>query len=368
VTIQNPRISVSSPGRICLFGEHHDYLGLPVITAAINRRIFLEGNARRDRVFHLDLPDIGQTETIDLSAPIRYIRERDYFRSGLNVLLREGLVFDHGFSVRIRGTIPINSGTSSSSALMVAWIAFLLAAAGDGRYKDPPAIARLAHSAEVVEFNEPGGMMDHMAASLGGVLYIRFTPSVRPGTLPAQLGAFILGDSLEPKDTKGILYRVRKSTQDALEKIRQEDPDASLFTIDEEYLAARKIPLSAGEKLLLNAQIVNRDLTIRAAALLSSDSFSHKALGALLNAHHEQLRDGLKISTPKIDRMIGESLKVGALGAKINGSGGGGCMFAYAPDSSQAVAEAIARAGGKPYPIEVDRGVEVRTRPGIDSP
>ena len=27
-------IAVSSPGRICLFGEHQDYLGLPVIAAA----------------------------------------------------------------------------------------------------------------------------------------------------------------------------------------------------------------------------------------------------------------------------------------------------------------------------------------------
>jgi galactokinase len=28
--------SISSPGRICLFGEHQDYLGLPVIPMAIN--------------------------------------------------------------------------------------------------------------------------------------------------------------------------------------------------------------------------------------------------------------------------------------------------------------------------------------------
>ena len=32
---------ISSPGRICLFGEHQDYLGLPVIPMAIDRRLYL---------------------------------------------------------------------------------------------------------------------------------------------------------------------------------------------------------------------------------------------------------------------------------------------------------------------------------------
>ncbi|MCH1575403.1 MAG: galactokinase family protein, partial [Flavobacteriales bacterium] len=27
----------SAPGRLCLFGEHQDYLGLPVIAMAMNR-------------------------------------------------------------------------------------------------------------------------------------------------------------------------------------------------------------------------------------------------------------------------------------------------------------------------------------------
>jgi galactokinase len=56
--------------------------------------------------------------------------------------------------------------------------------------------------------------------------------------------------------------------------------------------------------------------------------------------------------------MIEASLAAGALGAKINGSGGGGCMYAYAPDNdnAQTVAEAIEREGGKAYIINVDGG------------
>jgi galactokinase len=52
-------------------------------------------------------------------------------------------------------------------------------------------------------------------------------------------------------------------------------------------------------------------------------------------------------------------LKAGALGAKINGSGGGGCMFAYAPNDPEKVAHAIEKAGGKAYLISIDIGTRV---------
>ena len=32
-------MEISTPGRICLFGEHQDYLGLPVLAMAISLRI-----------------------------------------------------------------------------------------------------------------------------------------------------------------------------------------------------------------------------------------------------------------------------------------------------------------------------------------
>ena len=64
----------------------------------------------------------------------------------------------------------------------------------------------------------------------------------------------------------------------------------------------------------------------------------------------------LKVSTPKIESMLDAALDAGALGGKINGSGGGGCMFAYAPNNSEAIAEAIEKAGGKSYIVRADEG------------
>ncbi len=352
-------LTVSAPGRICLFGEHQDYLGLPVITAAINLRIKIEGRQRADRTFSLKLPDIGESERIDLSRTIMYKKERDYFRSGLNVLIREGLEFKYGYDCTVHGTIPINSGTSSSSALIVAWIKFLLQISSDSRRDDPFEIARLAHRAEVIEFNEPGGMMDHFAASFGSILYIDFSDSQKLKLLDHKTGNFVLGDSLEPKDTKKILSRVKDGTLSALLLISKKNRTVNMKNISLEQLQNYKGMLSREEFYLIRANIINREITKEAISIFKEKKIDSKRLGELLNAHQAQLREGLRISTPKIDRMIEFALKAGAAGAKINGSGGGGCMFAYAPNNTEEVAEAIRRAGGKPYIVSVDEGVRL---------
>jgi hypothetical protein len=54
-----------------------------------------------------------------------------------------------------------------------------------------------------------------------------------------------------------------------------------------------------------------------------------------------------------------------ALGCKINGSGGGGCMFAYAPRRERDVAAAIESVGGKAYIVNVCGGVQIQS--GEDS-
>ncbi|RPH89022.1 MAG: GHMP kinase [Calditrichaeota bacterium] len=345
-------LQVSAPGRICLFGEHQDYLGLPVITSAINLRVRISGEMGSDDKVRLDLPDIKEYTSFALTYPLRYSEPRDYFKSVLNILSREGVVLSKGVDIVVRGNIPINSGTSSSSALVVAWTAFLLKLANDARAHNPEAIARLAHRAEVVEFHEPGGQMDHFASAFGGALFIEFETGKKPQPLDVPLGAFVLGDSREPKDTTSILARVKGGSLEAIKQAGKSIHEISLNDLENV-----KSKISAEQYRLLHAQLMNRQLTRVAYTLMNSAPFDHHQFGNLIFKHYEQLRDGLNISTPKIDRMINAAMEAGALGAKINGSGGGGCMFAYAPEKSRQVAEAIVRAGGKAYIIHTDKGV-----------
>jgi galactokinase len=112
---------------------------------------------------------------------------------------------------------------------------------------------------------------------------------------------------------------------------------------------------------LLEGTIRNRDITIEALKLLETFPLDEKKLGALLNGHQKILRDVLQISTPKIDRMLDAALNAGAFGGKINGSGGGGCMFVYAPENAERISEAVEKAGGKAYIVHVDEGTRIES-------
>lgn len=356
--MQNQLI-VSSPGRICLFGEHQDYLLLPVISAAISLRIKISGTLRHDRIININLPDINEKIKISLTDKVNYIQERDYFRSGLNILLRNGFTFSKGFDCTVRGEIPIKSGTSSSSALVVTWIQFLAMMSNQNSLLQPQIRARYGHMAEVIEFNEPGGMMDQYATSYGGVLFIKFYPEVSVEQIKNQLKSFVLGDSQVSKDTKSVLSRVKNNVMSIVKSIKEQDKKFSLQTVKMEDIDRYRKILEKEKYDLLKATIKNRELTYRALDVLKSNDLDNHQFGKLLNQHHTILRDDLKISTPTIDRMIDYALDAGAYGGKINGSGGGGCMFVYAPEKPEVVAEAIQRAGGKSYIISIDEGTRI---------
>jgi galactokinase len=343
-------LTVSAPGRICLFGEHQDFLGLPVITAAINLRIRLRGFSTQEDKVRLDLPDLQEYTFFMLTHPLRYSTERDYFKSTLNVLWREGAQLKTGIEVTVRGAIPMNLGVSGSSALVVAWTAFLLKLMNDPRADDPLAVARLAHCAEVVEFKERGGLMNHFASAFGGLLFIESEEGKAPQRLPARLGMVVLGDSREPRDATAILSRVKEATLDGLKRLGKRIHDLNM-----DDLEGGKTLLTPEQFRVLHAQLVSRCLTRDAHAQLRNDSFDHQQFGHLLFKHYEQLRDGLRLSTPKIDRMIEAAMEAGALGAKTSGFGG---MFAYAPEKFREVAEAIVREGGKAYIVRVADGIQ----------
>jgi len=353
---QKGLLKISTPGRICLFGEHQDYLGLPIIASAISRRIFIEGIKRNDKEIRIDLPDIQDTETITLNGLLPYTKERDYYRSSLNVLLKSGYTFSNGFDCVVHGDIPINSGTSSSSALVVTWINFLLRMSDQSVVLSAEKIAEYAHRAEVLEFAEPGGMMDHYSTSVGNVIWLESVPKIKLEKINSRLGAFILGDSKEPKDTKAILARVKGGVLNIINELKKKYSDFSIHKIKLDEIEDYKKKLSDEQYELLGGTLMNRDITSKAKTIFETAPFNDKLIGELLNQHQNILRDVLKISTKKIDKMIDAALDAGAYGAKINGSGGGGCMFAYAPEKPEEILEAVKMISNDSYIVFADEG------------
>lgn len=355
--MKKKEISVSAPGRICLFGEHQDYFGLPIIAAAIDLRIFIRGIPRDDQYIKINLPDIGEREEFSLEGKLTYQKERDYLRSAVNVLKRKGIRFDSGWNCQLYGTIPINAGTSSSSALVVAWAKFLLEAAGNRDLNNPEEIAELGFLTEVAEFHEPGGKMDHYASSLGGVVNVSFEGELEAKRLKNPLKQFVLADSQQKKDTTGMLGYIKSHVFEGVESIRKKHAGFSLKGPVGEREKEKMQALPPINRRLLQGTLMTRDLTAEGTRLFEADVFDHKKFGQLLSRQHQVLRDFLQTSTPKIEKMMDAALDAGAMGGKLNGSGGGGCMFAYAPDRTEKIAEAIERIGAKVHIINVDEGV-----------
>jgi D-glycero-alpha-D-manno-heptose-7-phosphate kinase len=61
------------------------------------------------------------------------------------------------------------------------------------------------------------------------------------------------------------------------------------------------------------------------------------------------------VTTPDIDRMIEAAAAAGALGAKVCGAGGGGCLFCFAePADVPAVRDALAASGADLLDFQIE--------------
>lgn len=348
---------VRAPGRVCLFGEHSDYLGLDVIAAAIDMEIEITAEPRTDSEVHIIYSDLGEEDTFTLESDIAYRNHRDYIRSAFNVMARKGIQPLHGWNLQIKGTIPIAAGLSSSSALTVG--AVMAIAKMSGRKIAEGDTALTAYDAEVREFGESGGTMDHYASVYGGVIHVDMEKG-HVTKLPAKLGSLVIGDSGEKKrNTVGDLRFIRTSVEREYQIISERIGSFNRRTTTSVEVATLRNRKSATEFRMAEATLRNRDLTSRALELLSRENPNPKVIGLLMNAHHEVLRNELDRSTPKIERMIAAAREVGALGCKINGSGGGGTMMAYCPGREKEVERAIRDECGKAYKVSIGSGARI---------
>ncbi|MFX0122440.1 MAG: mevalonate kinase [Candidatus Hodarchaeota archaeon] len=348
-------LTFKAPGRIVLFGEHQDYLGLPVIPAAVDLYMTIKGKKSNSSKYHIDLPDIQENQVFS-ATNITYQSSRDYLRSGVKVLQQKDIIpHTEGVSARITSDIPMQVGLSSSSALCVIWISFLAELFNNPL--TPMEITKFAHQAEVLEFNEPGGMQDHMAIAHGYINYEEFDP-IKCTPLLSNLPGMVIGNSLEKKDTLTTLATIKNGVKKGLKYMRvSKVRELSIDDIKE--IIPKENQLDEFSLNALRAAVMNFEITKKAYTELKkpSSARNNEYIGILMNQHHISLRDNLKISTPKIEKMIEAALKVGALGCKITGSGNGGCMIALCPGHEKEVSQVLQQIGAHTHIAQVAPGV-----------
>ena len=386
---------VIAPGRVNLIGEHTDYNGLPVFPIAIDRDVRVDFQVVDDPVVRLDSPSARFAPfAFQLKRPIEAAARGDwsnYVRAAARGLLEHGVPLERGIEGTVSGDVPIASGLSSSSALVVASALALLRAngvevgerTGSGDAALPGTVVRtqaaffrlelaaLMARAERFVGLEGGGM--DQAACLHGVaghaLRIEFDP-LRVTAVPVPEGwRWVVASSLvraEKSAGAREAYNERaRQCREALEEVR----DAVGVERTPSQASSYRGLVSAGDLdgLLRDARRILAPVLFRRFRHVVTEgsrvALAEQAMrdgdvnrfGDLMVRSHESLRDDYEVSTGELDEIVTVALEAGAAGARLTGAGFGGCAVALCDDSTIAlVMEALTarfyepRLGGPP--------------------
>ncbi|MDT0606433.1 galactokinase family protein [Croceitalea rosinachiae] len=352
-------IKVKAPGRVCLFGDHQDYLGLPIIACAIDKHIYLEAVPNQSQVIKIQFIDINENRAIAVPIKLENYDPKDAFTAVLKVLQKQDCFPNKGYDITIKGAIPINAGLSSSSALLLVWIGFLVGAFGKGKQYHQEELAKIAYEAEVLERNGPGGKMDQYSIALGHIIYLETNDNASYKTFKRELPGLIIGESGISKDTLGLLADRRSLAIEALRFLENQLPSFDIKKVTLSTIGTYTKVLPNHLSPYFNAAINNYLITQKALLEFQRDKLHLKSIGVLMSAHHLILKNDLKITVPRIDHMIDAAVLNGAYGAKIVGSGGGGCIVALVPEQNEElVINALKKAGAvNAYKVSVSEGI-----------
>tara|TARA_B100000575_G_scaffold54069_1_gene40616 strand:- start:50846 stop:51925 length:1080 start_codon:yes stop_codon:yes gene_type:complete len=318
------KIISRAPARVCLFGDHQDYLNLPIIATTIDREISITAIKNNSNQFNIYKEDLDEKDIINLDDKFD-LNEKDFLRIALRVLRKYNCIPNEGYDISIRSDIPINSGLSSSSALIIAWVNFLLNVF-QKKPVTPSLLAEISYGIEVLEMNGSGGKMDQYTISYGKTIYLdTLTDKIK--IFDHDLCDIIVGVSSHPKDTQGLLKKLRDNARRSIEIVKSNIPDFSVMDNQKFDIQLCLNHLNNNLKPYLKAAVGNFNVTVNAVKEFEKSKLDILKISSLINDHHSFLKDELKITTPEIDNMVDVSLKNGAIGSKIVGSGGGGSII-----------------------------------------
>jgi galactokinase len=190
-----PVFLFSAPGRTEIGGNHTDHQQGHVLAGAITRDMIAAVSPRDDGMIHFYsagfCPDI--IDTTDLSM---VESEKNCSAALIRGICARFKQLGHaigGFDCYQTSRVATGSGLSSSAAFEVLVGTILNGLYNAGRIP-PPEIALIGQYAENVYFGKPSGLMDQMAASVGGVIFIDFAVREHPviEKIPYAVGDYTL--------------------------------------------------------------------------------------------------------------------------------------------------------------------------------
>lgn len=315
----------SAPGEIFFFGEHSVVYGKLAIAASIGKRITAVLEERDDKEVRITSKlgkfrgKIKGRKLKELKAP----KELLPIKKGLErVFASYGM--PPGFELTIESEIPAGSGMASSAASSAAIIGAVLAML---KKKIPKKeFIELVFKSEQ-DIQGQASRTGPSCSVLGGVLQIRGKRISRvAGAKPMPI---VIGYTGKPSLTSVTTARVKKLLAKDLKGTRR------IFTQIEEIAKQGKKALVSGNR---------------------------RKVGVLMNENQELLQK-LGVSSRELDNLI-NAVRGTALGAKLTGGGGGGCMVALCnEEDADEVAKLIIENGGEPLITQIAaEGLKVERR------
>ena len=366
------RVTASAPGKCILFGEHAVVYGQPAVAVAIEQRISvtIETLDSTSESWKID----GRQFEPKRHPHVQALRNRLW-------QLQKGAP---NLTIRISGEIPPASGLGSSAALSVAASAALRTARGrwfnsvdttqteswaEG-YSSQFANEKL-YSIEDQEINA------RRKGEVGDAKHYVADESIADvdecALLAHAVEAIAQGGRASPMDASTCAHGGIVLLSDSLES-------------QEEYLYTRQLKMPEGERTWhlhsINLPLSTEEvfLVIGSTGIHAPTSHQVAKVAAAIEAHPERMKEietigmiarrgiqslregdyaavgramsenqimlqGLGVSCPELENLIRAAAPT-ALGAKLTGAGGGGCMVALTTNPKQ-TSEAIELAGGR---------------------
>ena len=313
-------IHASAPTRIDLAGGTLDiwplYLfhdGAQTLNAAISLRASCDLRSRLDRRLVIVSEDSQERVEVDHWSQLRDGHDLRLLGRLLHYFQAEGL------ELTTRSDSPVGAGIAGSSALNIAVCGALNAWSGGHRTADE--IFQIAMNVEAQAIDVPTGAQDYRPAYYGGISAVELRVS----------GVRRVPIALRPED---LHHRLALAYTNASRNSGINNWDVMKRHIDGDPGVQRSF-----------ARI--RD--IAAAMRTALERRDWPEVGRQVAAewdNRKQLAPG--VTTPEIDAMLAAAQQAGALGGKVCGAGGGGCLFCFGePEVIPAVKQALAGAGAR---------------------
>ena len=323
-------LTVRSPGRVNLIGEHTDYNNGFVLPAAIDKAIYMVMRPRSDQQVRLFSFDLDQAFTGSVAELVASgLHWTDYILGVVQQVKATGHPVG-GFDLVFGGDIPLGAGMSSSAALECATAFALNEVFGLGL--DPLTMVKLSQKAENVFVGVQCGIMDQFASMFGRKDHvIRLDcQSLDYSYFPFKTDGIriVLLDTHVKHSLASSEYNTRRLQCEAgVDLVRKHHPGVkSLRDVDADMLSAFVKPVDG--LIYRRCSYVVEENARLLAATEDLERGDISAFGRRLYASHEGLSAKYEVSCPELDFLVEQVRdREGVIGARMMGGGFGGCTI-----------------------------------------